>query len=144
MIANALSKYHSKLQKKNFIYKNSLVLLITWWAVIFILCATPGHFIPSVHWLEMLSFDKWVHAGMFLVLIALFFMVNIKHKQKKALIYLYVVLGVFYGMALEWMQANLFSNRSADWQDIIANTFGCLIALLAYKKIKTYFPEATV
>jgi len=33
------------------------------------------------------------------------------------------------------MQAKVFSDRSADWFDVIANTFGCLVALLLRSKI---------
>ena len=47
---------------KNHSYK----LTVTWALLIFGLCAMPGRFIPSVSWLELLSFDKWVHAGIFL------------------------------------------------------------------------------
>jgi hypothetical protein len=45
---------------------------------------------------------------------------------------------VCYGAALEWMQANLFSNRSSDWKDMVANSFGCLVALLLIKKIRKF------
>jgi hypothetical protein len=37
------------------------------------------------------------------------------------------------------MQAKFFSNRSADWQDFAANTFGCLVAVALYKKLKKVF-----
>lgn len=46
-----------------------------------------------------------------------------------------VVAGaVLYGAALELMQATWFSNRSADWKDIVANSFGCVVALLLHDR----------
>jgi VanZ family protein len=45
----------------------------------------------------------------------------------------------FYGVVLEFMQANYFSNRSADFYDIAANTTGCVIAVLILKKTKSIY-----
>ncbi len=116
---------------KNHSYK----LAIAWALLILGLCSMPGRFIPSVTWLELLSFDKWVHAGIFIVLVGLLRLSVTAHQQNKTLFYLYFALSVLYGGALEIMQATVFSERSADWYDVIANSFGCLIALLLNNKI---------
>jgi VanZ family protein len=108
---------------------------IAWALVIFILCATPGRFVPSANWLEMLSFDKWVHAGVFFLLVTLFGIAVRAHQQNRTLFYLYFVLAVVYGGLLEIMQARVFSERSADWYDVIANSFGCLVALFLSARI---------
>jgi len=57
------------------------------------------------------------------------------HHQNKNLFYLYFLFSVMYGGLLEIMQAKVFSERSADWYDMIANSFGCLMALLLNRKI---------
>lgn len=124
---------------KQLLYKHALLFSILWTLIIFVLCATPGQFIPTANWLELVSFDKFVHASIFFVLTALFFLVSIKYKQTKKIALLYFFLCVLYGGALEIMQATVFSNRSADWQDMFANTFGCVIALLLFKKISKNF-----
>lgn len=124
---------------KKILYKHSPILSFIWAAIIFGLCATPGHLIPSASWLDLLSFDKWVHAGMFFVLCSLLFLVVIKYNQTKTWMIIYFFICVSYGGLLEIMQANYFSNRSADWQDFVANTFGCLIAVLFFKKVKKIF-----
>ena len=110
--------------------KNSYKFALIWAAVIFALCSMPGSLIPTVSWLELLSFDKWVHAGVFFVLVSLFQIAVTANQQDTKLIYLYFVLSVMYGGALEIMQATVFSDRSADWLDMIANSFGCLMALV--------------
>lgn len=115
--------------------KYSYTFALTWALIIFGLCAMPGSLVPTVSWLELLSFDKWVHAGVFFVLVSLFVIAVTAHQQNKNLIYLYFLLAVLYGGALEIMQATVFSERSADWLDMIANSFGCLIALLLNKRI---------
>ena len=116
---------------KNHAYKLSLL----WAMVIFVLCSLPGRFIPAVSWLELLSFDKWVHAGVFFVLVSLLSISVKSHQQNKNLIYIYFVVSVLYGGALEIMQAKVFSQRSADWFDVAANSFGCVMALLLGSKI---------
>jgi hypothetical protein len=41
---------------------------ILWAFFIALLCGMPGKDIPQISWLEWISFDKWVHAGMFFIL----------------------------------------------------------------------------
>ena len=108
-------------------------------AIIFALCATPGHLIPSANWLELLSFDKWVHASMFFILCSLLFLVMIKYNQANYWKIIYFLVCVSYGGLLEVMQAKCFTNRSADWQDFVANSFGCVVAVLVFKKLKKLF-----
>ncbi len=115
--------------------KHSYKLAIFWALVIFGLCSMPGSLIPTVSWLELLSFDKWVHAGVFFILVTLFEISVTAHQQNKNLIYLYFIISVLYGGLLEIMQATVFSERSADWLDMIANSFGCLMALLLNRRI---------
>ena len=117
---------------------HSYKISIAWALVIFGLCSMPGRFIPSVSWLELLSFDKWVHAGVFFCLLCLLgISVNANH-QKKTLFHFYFFLSLLYGGALEIMQAKVFSERSADWVDVIANSFGCLMAYVASTKINRF------
>jgi len=99
----------------------------------------PGTYIPSVSWLELLSFDKWVHAGLFFILCSLLFIVTIKKKQSFFLVFIYFLSCVIYGGLLEIMQALIFSHRSSDWQDFIANSFGCFVALIFYRRMKKVF-----
>src|SRR5687767_9907319 len=119
---------------KNTVYRNSVPLLIAWILIIFILCATPGDYIPSSDWMELLSVDKLIHAAMFFVLSALFFITAIKYKQGLFVVVIYFILSVLYGLSLELMQSTFFRNRSTDWKDVVANTLGCLIALMFLKK----------
>lgn len=115
---------------KNHAYKLSII----WALLIFALCSMPGSYIPSISWLEILSFDKWVHAGVFFILVSLIGFAVKTHQQSTGLFYFYVILSIVYGASLELMQATLFSERSADWYDIIANSFGCLLAPVLLNK----------
>lgn len=124
---------------KTLITKYAYTFSIIWALIILALCSMPGRFIPSTTWLELLSFDKWVHAGIFFVLVSLLGLAVKINNQSKNLFVLYFSLSVMYGGALEIMQATLFSERSADWYDMIANSFGCLMAFLLTKKFNRLF-----
>ncbi len=126
------------------IYKYSGLFSVLWILIIFILCATPGQYIPSNNWLDLLSVDKLVHAGIFGTLMFLLLLVTIKHRYTKSRLILFYVFTVAYGIGLELMQAFVFSNRSADWKDAVANTFGATVLLVFSNRIKrAYFQQKT-
>ncbi|PBQ31470.1 hypothetical protein CNR22_06730 [Sphingobacteriaceae bacterium] len=129
---------------KKFAFRNAGVLAILWALFIFVLCATPGQYIPSANWLEILSFDKFVHASLFFALTVLMFTLAIKYNRNKNAFIFYFLLAVCYGASLELMQAYWFSNRSADWKDMVANTFGCVVAVLLLKKLRVFYAKEGV
>ena len=121
------------------IYKYCGVFSALWFVFIFILCATPGQYIPSASWMQLLSLDKLIHAGVFFILSGLMLAVAVKFYDGRPVINMLLVSGcVLYGALLEVMQAKFFSNRSADWYDVVTNTFGCLMALLLLKKLRLF------
>lgn len=128
---------------KFIVYKHSGILSLLWTLVIFILCATPGQYIPSNNWLDLLSVDKLVHAFIFWLLSVLLIMFAVRKMYSTWVYTSFFVLCVCYGVALELMQAYVFTNRSADWQDAVANTTGCIIALFFVTKIKKLKTQIT-
>ena len=115
----------------------NLIAALCWTIIIFILCCTPGRFSPTPSWLELLSFDKFVHASIFFGLSCLWLVYLYYHHQLTIFsISLTLVLCIAYGGALEIMQATIFSQRSGDWLDFIANSFGCVMGLLFFNKKK--------
>ncbi len=113
---------------------------IVWALIIFLLCSMPSTAIPTFHWLDLLSFDKFVHASIFFVLQVLLMRglllqstVNFLHNQYNTVAFLF---SVCYGAVMELMQFYLLSSRSGDLLDFIANSFGCLVGLLLFNKLK--------
>lgn len=107
-----------------------------WALFILILCGMPGKDIPHISFLELLSFDKFVHASIFYILVSFTIrgfilqtnFIFLTTHAKNAALYICVV----YGGLLEVMQGTLFSDRSADVYDFIANSFGCIIGFVVY------------
>jgi VanZ family protein len=91
----------------------------------------PGKAIPKINWLELLSFDKFVHASIFFIEQVL--LMRAMHNRKLNWLALAFCLG--YGGALELMQYYIFSQRSGDWLDFIANGTGAFVGLLLFGKI---------
>lgn len=124
--------------------RRPLVLPALWALVILVLCGIPGHDLPHVSFLELLQFDKWVHAGIFFILGIL--LIRGFRLLRKASIFRHypdlmaVACGMGYGGLLEILQGTIFVDRSADLYDFIANTFGCVMAMIFYpplsKRIK--------
>lgn len=79
---------------------------------------------------------------MFFILTSLLLLVAVKQGRVKQMIFVYLLISISYGALLELMQAYCFSNRSADWKDIIANSFGCVMALLFLKKIRGLYMQS--
>ncbi|MHB8259461.1 MAG: VanZ family protein [Bacteroidia bacterium] len=112
---------------------------VLWTFIIFALCSMPGKAIPKIDWLELLSFDKFVHASIFFVE-QILLMRALLSLQKKTFLsknyrWLSVLFCVAYGGSLEIMQYYIFSERSGDVLDFIANTTGCLIGLVVFKPL---------
>lgn len=111
---------------------------IIWFIVIFIACAMPGKDVPFFSILALLAVDKWVHAGIFFVLVVLL-MRGIKftypHAAHMRAALFALAIAIPYGGLLEIMQGAYFADRSADPYDFIANSFGAVCAVLLYRKL---------
>ena len=109
-----------------------------WALIILILCGIPGRDIPHISFLELLEFDKFVHAGIFLILVQLtargLYLQTTLPSLKRSFKWMAFTACVLYGGALEIMQQTLFVGRSADIYDFIANSFGCVVGLLLYSR----------
>jgi len=121
---------------KKLVVKYPTLLSIVWALIIFGLCATPGQYIPSISWLDLLSIDKLVHAFIFYVQCSALLVVRMQYQQANHFKWMYLVISITYGMMLEWMQATMFVNRSADWMDIAANSFGCLMGFWLFGRLQ--------
>jgi glycopeptide antibiotics resistance protein len=107
-----------------------------WALLVLILCGIPGRDIPHISFLELLEFDKFVHAGIFFVLFSLtargFLLQTSRPLLQRSYKLSAFILCITYGGALEVMQEMVFQGRSADIYDFIANSFGCMMGIAAY------------
>ena len=111
-----------------------------WALLILFLCGMPGKDIPHISFLELLSFDKFVHASIFFIFILLsirgFLLQTYFLKLQLNAKAVAFSICVAYGGLMEIMQGTLFADRSADVYDFIATSFGCLIGWMFYNSIE--------
>ena len=105
---------------------------IAWLIITTVLLVLPGPDIPEVSFLDIIYFDKWVHAGLFGGMTFLFAFPFIKNgtATKKMLIYIAIV-SAFYGIAMEYVQKYIAFERDFDYLDMVADSAGCVIGYFA-------------
>ncbi len=103
--------------------KPSILPAIGWMILCTILLVLPGSAFPKEDWLSKIWFDKWVHIGLFAVMVVLWCWGLQKKKQKQYL--LVPAAALVYGIVMEFIQQHFVVNRSFDTGDIIADAIGC-------------------
>jgi VanZ family protein len=112
------------------------IISLIWAILILILSSIPGGSLPkSSLFMNIPNLDKIIHAGLYLPLA--FFIGAEFDLSKKALVrlagpLLTMLIVSFYGGLIEILQGSLFSNRSADIVDFLADVIGGLVGLTIY------------
>ncbi|MBC7864401.1 MAG: VanZ family protein [Bacteroidia bacterium] len=113
---------------------------IIWALIIFVLCSMPGKSIPNFDWMQLFSFDKLIHAGIFFVLQLLamrgFFLQNTFPPLQAHFKIIPLFICICYGGELEILQSTVFTDRAGELLDFIANSVGALLAALLFEKLK--------
>ena len=121
------------LRSKFFRYKS---IAIAWFIIMCVLFFLPGSDLPQANWLDAIYFDKWVHIGLFAVLIFLWrssFDLDFNHYN-----WVLLLSALLYGLSVEFIQKYWVPNRSFDLYDLLADMTGSVLGLVvwlrAYKK----------
>jgi|KBSMisStaDraftv2_1062788.scaffolds.fasta_scaffold593559_1 VanZ family protein len=103
---------------------------IGWLILISILFFLPGSALPKENWFDKIYIDKWVHVGLFAVLIFLWrssFNWDINSYN------LFLLLtAVLYGFLVEVVQLYWIPNRSFDMYDVLSDASGSIVGLLVW------------
>jgi phosphoglycerol transferase MdoB-like AlkP superfamily enzyme len=107
---------------------------VIWLGITFWLFTLPGSKIPDIDLFHQLQVDKIVPIFLFVVL-CLSFMFPFKNVHystqiKRIIFFVLITLFIGYGIVIEFIQRDYIANRSFDIGDIIADSIGCLAALL--------------
>lgn len=112
---------------------------IGWFLLCTVLLCLPGSRFPKYNWLSQIQFDKWVHIGLFSILVVLICWGYWSRKKEEAPLFnsfiLIAVLATLYGIGMEFVQDGLIPNRSFDVGDIWADAGGSLLgAWFSYRQ----------
>jgi len=114
----------------------TLFAAIAWFITSIILLTLPGSDFPKEDWLDKIWFDKWVHIGMFALLVILWCLAmrslkkNISYQNTIRLFWIIATLFLGYGIIMEFIQKNFIPLRSFDIGDIVADAVGCAAGLI--------------
>ena len=104
------------------------------WAILAtFLCGTNGHNIRQFSFTDLFGIDKLAHMLLFgteTFLIAIATQKLDDYKSSFQIILPAFLIGTVFGIIIEILQATLFTNRSFDYLDMLANTIGCALAWL--------------
>lgn len=104
------------------------------WAIIVTgLCGTNGSNLPHFEFSSLIRIDKVAHLLLFgteTYLIAIASRKTNLSATNFQIIFPAFLIGTGFGILIEILQATVFTNRSFDYLDMVANTLGCLIAWL--------------
>jgi len=108
----------------------SLSLAIFWLALTTVLLCLPGSALPDRNWFSTIQLDKWIHIGLFGVLVFVW-CGAIRRKVDNPVTIKNYFLGacsfaIAYGVAMEFVQDAFIANRSFDVWDICADAAGCV------------------
>lgn len=107
-----------------------------WMIFILILMGIPAKDLPDFDWANLLSFDKWVHFGLFAILCILWFKPLSSATKKPALFSL--IISFIYSFLTEFFQEFFVSDRICDIFDIAANLAGSTVGWLIIAKTKIF------
>lgn len=109
---------------------------ILWALLILALCGLPGRDFPDLSFWKLLTFDKFAHAFVFAVQVLLLIVGFKKQRTFPLLKYVAVkaslAISLSYGALVELLQQLVFTDRTADLLDFIANSLGCFLGLLGF------------
>lgn len=97
-----------------------------------LLLTLPGDTMPSVGWFNFPQRDKFIHYCLFFILCSLF-AIPVKYRtstKQAGIVWLAVIclIGIVYGIAIEFVQKWWIPNRSFEVLDIVADATGASAA----------------
>ncbi len=102
-------------------------LFLVYCVFITILFCLPGSAFPSDTWMSRIWLDKWVHVGIFSILVILFALAFPSCK------YVWILLiCAIYGLLIEFLQNGWIPNRSFDLGDWLADLVGIMVGMVVY------------
>lgn len=106
---------------------------IVWFILSSIAFCLPGQALPNEDWFGIIQLDKWIHLGLFLVMV-FFWCLPFFHRpavqSSLPKLFIWIAIGFFgYGVIMELIQHFFIPHRSFDVGDIAADAVGCLIGL---------------
>lgn len=113
-------------------------IAILWAIIILVLCGMPPQDVDKVKFIDFPHIDKVVHFCLYFVmgvLVVAVLSLNGTLKKSKWLLLVSISICFIYGWIIEIFQQVLFTGRSYEVMDIVADTAGAIVGVLLYRPI---------
>jgi VanZ family protein len=109
--------------------KSHFALAWIWTAVIVILSGLSGNTVKKIMVVDFFGIDKLGHLIMYGILTWLWILALKTITSKKRSIYFALTISIFIGLLMEIGQKYIFTGRSFEYDDMMANTIGSLLSI---------------
>jgi hypothetical protein len=111
------------------------------WAIFtLILCGWPGNQLPEINFWKWLRWDKITHLFLFGIQSYLQLLAVLKTSRTGSVTpqlgWLMAICSISYGALVEILQFYVFTGRSGDVKDAIANAIGAMLGLWIFRKYR--------
>ena len=108
--------------------KRARILAILWTAFITSSCLLPPSLFKPFTFESLLGLDKLIHLVLYFVFVQLWTLsLEIINRRNKLII---LLIGIIYGILIEFMQSAMNIGRGFEIDDMIANTLGCILGII--------------
>jgi VanZ family protein len=116
--------------------QQTLSIAVAWLIITTALLCLPGSALPKEHWFDKIWLDKWIHIGLFGIMVFLWCRAITNIAGKETSRFVQIALYFFlYGIVMEFVQKYFIPNRSFDIGDVIADGVGSVAGLLLAVKV---------
>ena len=102
----------------------------------------PGKEFPEQDWFAEIYLDKWIHVGLFAMLVTLWCLPLIHRVKDSARLrasFIWIALAfVAYGVAIEFIQGRYIPYRTFGVDDMLADSLGCAVGFWFCLKQRNY------
>lgn len=120
-------------------YKYSICVAL----IIMYLSLTSSHTFDKVPLINIPYFDKFIHFGMYFLLMTAILFESRKQLISSGRLFLLALYPLFYGIIMELLQITITKTRTGDFFDFLANAAGtvaCVFLWILFKpRLKNYF-----
>jgi len=108
-------------------------IALFWTGIILYLCLIKSSNLPKIG-VDIPNFDKYIHAFFhltFTILWFLYFKIYLKKSNNKKLFVIVFLLSFCFGVTIEVLQTVFTTTRNGDPVDVLANSIGAVLGILA-------------
>lgn len=108
---------------------------LIWTLIIIIASGLSKGMVQQLELSDLFSIDKAGHAFVYMVYVILWSWAIVQNTEKSTAIKIAFFTSVFLGILMEILQSTIFTGRSFEYLDIIANISGSFVGMILFNNL---------